>query len=183
MGSQITIEAAAWSVVVGMVAVPNTAFAHLPPPPPTHYNAFGPLQVCTGLYTVDIGANEAVHVVGDFVRIINDHELLALKIIKQPTGNIASSLDGSIALDNQSRAYRYAFPTPDESDAVKWEPLALRENDVRYAIVTPEKQLSGRGKERGGVQLPRTAGICRSGRSAMRHPNLTTNSFQIRWTL
>jgi hypothetical protein len=161
MGSQITIEAAAWSVVVGMVAVPNTAFAHLPPPPPPHYEAYGPLQGCTDLYTVDIGANEADHIVGDFVRIINDHELLALKIIKQPTGNIASSLEDSIALDNQSRADRYAFPTPDESDAVKWEPLAVRESDVRYAIVTPRNQLSSRGKERGGLQLPRTVGICR----------------------
>ena len=54
--------------IVSILSVPISAIAHTPLPGPPEYSGYGPLQVCTDLYTVNVGVDEAIHVVGDIVR-------------------------------------------------------------------------------------------------------------------
>ena len=120
--------------IVSILSVPISAVAHTPLPGPPEYSAYGPLQVCTDLYTVNVGVDEAIHVMGDIVRIINDRELIALKIIKRPPGDISGPTKEFIDLANGSSAFRYTLPTPDYAGTLAYSAAALQPKDIRYAI-------------------------------------------------
>jgi hypothetical protein len=105
-----------------------------PPLGPPEYSAYGPLQVCADLYTVDVASDEAVHIVGDIVRIISDRELMAIKAHAAPASSFARTQPTPILLKNGLKAERFTQPTPDATKALIYASNGLKPEDVRYAI-------------------------------------------------
>jgi hypothetical protein len=120
---------------VGMIVNPIPAIAHLPPPRPPQFEAYGPIQICTNNYAIEVGPDEAVHASGDIVRIINDRELIALKLVPIPTGNFARTDQGSIHVAEQVRAFRYPLATPDNNGTLAYASRTLEPKDIRYALI------------------------------------------------
>jgi hypothetical protein len=118
-----------------LVLQPAPAFSHTPRPNPPQFEAYGPIQICTNNYVVDVRTEEAVHVSGDIVRIINDQELIALKLVPTPTGNFARTDQGSIYITEQVRAFRHPLATPDNNGTLAYASRTLEPKDIRYALV------------------------------------------------
>ena len=109
------------------------AQAITPPPSPPEYSAYGPWQVCSQYYTVDVAADEAVHVVGNVVRILHDEHLIAIVPVilgKEQLGR-GIAVAGSEA--DIERYFRVIGPTPDRFTDIRYASNALAANDVRYA--------------------------------------------------
>ena len=127
----------------GLLFVPEAAWATLPRAEPPSYAAYGPLQLCTDRFVIDVGKDEALHVVGDITRIINDRELLAIKSGNAPDYLPASPLDTVLnssasawnkAGEPQLSTRRLNGATPDAGETIRYAPHGLRDTDVRYVI-------------------------------------------------
>jgi hypothetical protein len=133
---------------ISMMLLPQPASATLPRAEPPSYSAYGPFQLCTDRFAIDVGKDEALHIVGDITRIINDRELIAIKSGNSPDYLPASPLDtvfnrpapgGSNAGPVKLSPKRFKGKTPDAGQTVRYAPQGLRDEDVRY-ILAPAKE-------------------------------------------
>ena len=145
----MTQKRATWNAMIAAISVgaailPQAAFAITPPLGPPQYSAYGPFQLCSGGFVIDIYAGEALHVVGDITRIINDQEVLAIKYANAPDyyfPDIGTPKHSSKAKLKQKENNRRPFSirrvntaTPDAALSVRYAPHGLSDKDVRYAL-------------------------------------------------
>ncbi|MEQ1539577.1 MAG: hypothetical protein ABL928_11680 [Sphingorhabdus sp.] len=132
------------AISVGAAILPQAAFAITPPLGPPQYSAYGPFQLCSGRFVIDINTGEALHVVGDIARIINDQEVLAIKYANAPdyyfpdfgTPKNSGKAEGE-PKGNDHRPFsirRVDTATPDAARSVRYAPHGLSDKDVRYAL-------------------------------------------------
>ena len=129
-------------IAASLFSVP--ASATMPPLGPPSYSAYGPFQLCSDRFVIDVGEGEALHIVGDVARVISDREVLAIKFANaryySPIQPLASSSDkagssraGSVSAKMVAR--RFAEATPDAGDTVRYAPHGLKNDSVRYKLV------------------------------------------------
>jgi TonB family protein len=132
MKTPITFASYAALAACSIHAIP--AQATLPPPAPPEYAAYGPLQLCSNRLVIEIGQDEAVHIVGDIVRVINDREILAIKFANDRYW--FSKEDGSLA-PGKAKSFkpkRFFGPTPDAGNTLSYAPHGLQAQNARYSI-------------------------------------------------
>jgi hypothetical protein len=134
MPQQAALKMLAYSMGMALAISPQAGLAVVPPLGPPEYSAYGPLQICSDLYVVDVEEDEAVHIVGDIVRIINDRELLALKRVASPALDAAERKSDRVVLQTGLAAYQFTAPTPDPEKTLAYAPHSLQPGDVRYAV-------------------------------------------------
>jgi hypothetical protein len=132
------------AISVGAAILPQATFAITPPLGPPQYSAYGPFQLCSGRFVIDINTGEALHVVGDIARIINDREVLAIKYANVPGSyfpDIETPKHSGKAepkqKDSDPRTFsirRIDTATPDAARTVRYAPHGLSDKDVRYAL-------------------------------------------------
>jgi hypothetical protein len=115
-----------------LVAQPTLAIT--PPPGPPEYSAYGPLQICATDFKIDIGAQEAVHIVGNITRLLNDDYLIAAVPAVLPDKTFENSATIPVILDDRRTAYRYTAQTPVANRELIFAPQALGADDIRYAV-------------------------------------------------
>jgi hypothetical protein len=123
------------SVVLLAVAFSTPLHATRPPPAPAQYAAYGPFQLCSNKFVIAIGKDEAVHIVGDIVRIINDQEILSIKFANDRYW--FTKAEGSLRPPSKSPflARRFYDPVPDAGNTVPYAPHGLQKEDIRYAMI------------------------------------------------
>jgi hypothetical protein len=109
------------------------AQAITPPPSPPEYSAYGPWQVCSQYYTVDVAADEAVHVVGNVVRILHDDHLLALVPVTLANDQLGRTMRVAGPEAEIVPYFRVIGPTLARSKDIRYASNALADDDVRYA--------------------------------------------------
>ncbi len=132
---KMTMRLASYAELAACCIMAIPAHATLPPPAPHEYATYGPLQLCSNRFVIDIGPDEAVHIVGDIVRVINDREILAIKFANDRYW--FSNEDSSLAPGKTPsfKPKRFFGPTPDAGKTVSHAPHGLQAQNARYAIV------------------------------------------------
>ena len=110
-----------------------SAQAITPPPSPPEYSAYGPWQICSQYYTVDVAADEAVHVVGNVVRILHDDHLIAIVPVTLAKDQLGRGITVARSETDIGRYFRVIGPTPDRFKNIRYASNALAADDVRYA--------------------------------------------------
>ena len=118
-----------------LLAQPTMAIT--PPLGPPEYSAYGSLQICAADFKIQIGAEEAVHIVGNITRLLSDDYLIAVASAVLPPGSLKKNAFVPVILDDGRTAYRFTAPTPDTDRALIFAPQALRATDIRYAVAVP----------------------------------------------
>ncbi|MFZ1366838.1 hypothetical protein, partial [Sphingorhabdus sp.] len=129
--------------LISALTMPQTAAAILPPARPPSYSAYGPLQLCSDRFVIDVAEGEALHIVGDIARVINDREVLAIKFANSRYYSLIDTLGMKKGKIGQNRngagpakmtMRRFNGATPDAGDTISYAPHGLNVGDVRYAL-------------------------------------------------
>lgn len=110
------------------------AFATLPMAQPSQYSAYGPVQLCSEKFIIDVKNNEALDIVGDIVRVISDREILAVKLANDRYWVATKHSPMKSAKIEPFSATLFSGLTPDERQTVTFAPHGLRVEDIRYAL-------------------------------------------------
>ena len=134
--------------LISALIMPQTAAAILPPARPPSYSAYGPFQLCSDRFVIDVAEGEALHIVGDIARVINDREVLAIKFansryyslvdtLGMKNGKIGQNRNGAGPAKMSMR--RFDEATPDAGDTIRYAPHGLGNEDVRYQLGPSDK--------------------------------------------
>ena len=94
------------------ILLAQPAFAITPPLGPPEYSAYGPLQICAPDFKIDIGAEEAVHIIGNITRLLHDYYLTAAVPAVLPAKTFENSASIPVILDYGRTAYRFTSQPP-----------------------------------------------------------------------
>lgn len=103
------------------------------------YGKRGPLDICEGNIGIRVGDDEAVHVVGNVLRIINDRYLIAAVPSALPLHAVPAMLAKPVPVNSDLMAYRYTGPSPDGAKAV---PQALEDHAIRYLVISKAQPIT-----------------------------------------
>lgn len=99
-------------------------------------------------FVIDVAEGEALHIVGDIARVINDREVLAIKFANSRYYSLIDTLGmkkGKIRQDRNGAGpakmtmRRFNGATPDAGDTISYAPHGLNVGDVRYALGASDK--------------------------------------------
>lgn len=119
------------------VLLAQPALAITPPLGPAEYSAYGPLQICAPDFKIDIGTDEAVHIVGNITRLLRDDYLIAAVPAVLRPETLGKSASIPVILGNGRTAYRFTAQTPVANRELIFAPQALGADDIRYAVTVP----------------------------------------------
>ena len=110
------------------------AFAITPPLGPPEFSVYGPLQICAPDFKIDIGAEEAVYIVGNITRLLDDYYLTAAVPAVLPPGTFENSASIPASLDEGQNAYCFTAQPSVANRELIFAPQTLGADDIRYAI-------------------------------------------------
>lgn len=128
---------------VGALLATSPASATLPRAEPPSYSAYGPFELCSDRFVINIAEDEALHIVGDIARVISDRELLAIKFGNVPEYQPAAPQDSTYSLTSPNwpklrsagfSVRKFEGATPDAGRTVPYAPHGLQPNDIKYAL-------------------------------------------------
>lgn len=122
------------SMIAVATLMAQSALAITPPLGPPEYSAYGALQICAADFQVDVGADEAVHIVGNVTRLLRDDYMIAAVPVTLSPETLGKSITIPIILDGGQTAHLFTAPTPDPDREVLFAPDALGPDDIRYAV-------------------------------------------------
>lgn len=102
--------------------------------PPREFAHYGPLELCSPWFNLEVGPDEAIHIAGDIARIISDDMILAVKFADDR--NWFEKGDGN-ERHREAAGFRWrrlSQPVPDTSGTLRFAPQGLGHGDVRYAL-------------------------------------------------
>lgn len=121
------------------VICPGDVQAHTPPPAPPQFSAYGPWQLCSAGYTMDVKADEGVHVIGEVVRILYDDYLITVVPATLQKDQLAKAFTQRSTSLKSGNVYKFTGPTPDPGGPLGDRPLlyvpqAIEPDAIRYAL-------------------------------------------------
>ena len=126
-------ELARYAALAVMTCHMPLAQAITPPPSPPEYRAYGPWQLCSQIYTVDVAADKALHVVGNVVRIRHDDHLIAIVPVILGKDQLGRGITVAGSEADIEQYVRVIGLTPDRFKNIRDYSNALAADDVRYA--------------------------------------------------
>jgi hypothetical protein len=102
--------------------------------PPREFAYYGPLELCSPWFNLEVEPDEAIHIAGDIARIISDDMILAVKFADDR--NWFETWDGNERHKDAAgfRWRRVSQPVPDTSGTLRFAPQGLGQGDVRDAL-------------------------------------------------